>query len=36
MDLSAYGVYQIGEVYARSTTVIRVPGSGVTPRRLAS
>ncbi len=26
-----YGVYQIGEVYARSATVIGVPGSGFVP-----
>jgi hypothetical protein len=30
------GVYQTGEVYARSVTVIAVPGSGVTPNRFAS
>ena len=30
------GVYQIGEVYARSVMVIRVPGSGLTPKRFAS
>ena len=26
-----YGVYQIGDVYARSVIVIRVPGSGFVP-----
>jgi hypothetical protein len=30
------GVYQMGEVYARSCSVIEVPGSGFTPKRLAS
>jgi transcriptional regulator with GAF, ATPase, and Fis domain len=30
------GVYQMGAVYARSVTVIRVPGTGCTPKRLAS
>ena len=30
------GVYQIGAVYARSCTVMRVSGSGFTPKRLAS
>jgi hypothetical protein len=29
-------VYQIGDVQARSITVIWVPGSGFTPQRLAS
>ena len=33
---AGYGVYQTGEVYARSTMVIRVPWSGVVPKRLAS
>ena len=31
-----FGVYQIGEVYARSVTFIAVPSSGFTPKRLAS
>jgi hypothetical protein len=28
---TGYGVYQIGDVYARSVIVIRVPGSGFVP-----
>ena len=31
-----YGVYQIGEVYARSVTVIRTSGRIVIPKRFAS
>jgi hypothetical protein len=30
------GVYQIGDVYPRSCSVIVVPGSGVLPKRFAS
>jgi hypothetical protein len=32
----AYGVYQIGEVYARSCVIIGTPAGASTPKRFAS